>query len=405
MTPSLINRILPKLRQKEIIGDLEKSLLFTDEPKFSQWVCETLGREQNEGNNGVSVDRNDNKAKFKAIAESVERYALSNIDSQDLVFDTYSNLKDSALNPEIFINFDTFLFGLSKEEYVKKISNAPIQWNRAINLKDQKEILVPSQLVYSKYDMTKEPLIRFPISTGAAFGLEFSSTLIRGILEVVERDNFMRFWLTGKEVPQINIKKNLRSLTSYFERYLLEPYVLDISLDSEIPTMLGFLIDRTGKGPAVTAGLKSKDNEREAILGCLLEAQQVRSWIRFNYIRNKAPKIESNKLVTDFKSRGYYWFNLERINDIDHMFEYEHREINRQKILSYSEITFKIFSKGFDIYYIDITPRKIKDLGSLVIKAIIPQMHPLTFNENIPYNFSHSLGCVKSLNKLPHPFL
>lgn len=406
---SLVKR-LEKLIDNKIVSEAKEAVYFTDEPKFPQFFCEPLGAISEE-QYGSSLDLNKETAKIKAIGEAVERYCSEKIDETRLLISSYEEIKESALDPTEFINFSNNFLNKKKENYRKKIKESELSWIEGYHLNSKENILIPAQLVYSDFDISKEPIIRLPISTGAAFGLDKNSTIDRGIHEIIERDNFMISWLSKRKCPLINLEKNnLYDLKEYFERYRLEPYVFDIRIDNNVPSMLGILIDRTGIGPAVSTGLSSDLNAKKATINSLLEAQHVRGWVRFSHIKDGHPKINNPKQILNMKSRGYYWYPTKRIKDLEFLLNSsevkdistENSSIERESLSKY------LMSNNFDIFTVDISIPNIKTEGFRVIKTIIPQFHPLYLGEDIPYHYSSRLlETFKGgeINKVPHPFL
>ena len=409
-TSKLLEKLL-KFEDLGIIGRVKKAISFTDEPKFPQWFCEPSKNRRNilEEQYGSSLSLDDETAKIKCIAEAIERYCSETISKDSLVYNSYNYL-ESAIDPTQFINYDDFSLQNKKEQYLDKLRKAKLSWVKGKNLKTNEGILVPAQLVYSPYDLSKESLIRTPISTGAAFGTDLESAINRGLLEIVERDSFMLTWLTKRDCPQIDLSsdKDLKNIKEYFERYLLEPYVIDLTTDLQIPSMMGILIDKTGIGPAVSAGLKTDLDAKKAVLNSLLEAQHVRGWIRYSYLRDGQIVINSKEQIRDLKSRGYYWYRLEKIKDLDFLLKNSNiKNLSKTtKLRDISLISF-ILDLGLDIYTVDISTPQVKQNSFYVVKTISPQFHPLSLDEDLPYNYSERLKKYykEGLNKEPHPFL
>lgn len=148
---------------------------------------------------------------------------------------------------------------------------------------------MPAQLVYVPYSYQHdEPLLRFPISTGAATGVSLDDALYRGICEVVERDAFMITYLNKIVSPQVNLfsikDKTIYDIANIFKRYKLELVILNLTTDLQIPVFAAVTLDRTGLGPAVSVGLKAGFNIKETIIGAIEESLMVRTWIRDKFI-------------------------------------------------------------------------------------------------------------------------
>jgi ribosomal protein S12 methylthiotransferase accessory factor len=413
MDPSSLAQRLEKFREYGIIGRVRRAISFTDEPKFSQWFCEPSHSRDDilEEQYGSSLALDDNASRIKSIAESLERHCSETIDTRRIINKPFSELEDRAVDPAVFVNYSDNLLKGRRNEYIEKIRKAKVSWVKGTHLNSGEQVFVPAQLVYSPYDISNEPLIRTPISTGAAFGTDENSARERGLLEIIERDSFMITWLTKRKPLIVDLSESgLNHLKEYFERYLLEPYVFDITTDLNVPSMLAVLIDRTGIGPAVSVGLKSSLDANQAALGALLEAQHVRGWVRFSYMRGNQPKIESPRDIMDLRTRGYYWYSTDRIAKLDFLLDNKNfKAVPKEKssTLGDTPLAEYLIDKDFDIYYVDISTPEVKKEGFSVIKSIIPQLHPLLLDEDMPYDYGGRLQkyFTGEINRTPHPFL
>jgi len=254
-------------------------------------------------------------------------------------------------------------------------------------------------------------MIRPRVSTGAAAQETLEEAIYSGIMENIERDSYMISYLSKKQLPKINLEKGFSEIFDYFKRYLLDLHVFDTTSNLGIPSFMCLNIDKTRVGPAVSVGLKASLNPKQGILGSIKESQQVRQWMRNLYIKNKRPKISSPEDIKEIEDRGFYWYPIERISDLDYLINSLHlknfRDINLN-IKDKRDLTGYLKDKGVDSYYVDLTPQAFKDVGFFVIRTIQPQLHPLFLDEGFPCYFSERLNKElkgKELNKVPHPFM
>lgn len=402
---------LNKLKHQGFISELSESILFNDEPRIPQWYC-IINPKSNGGitYNGSAIGFDEDTVKIKAMGEAIERYCCSNFNSKDITIASYEELNYKALDPLIFINYSNEVLKNKKDGYIEKIRKSKLSWVLGQNLETKEDIFIPTQLVYSEYFNLNEPLIRIPISTGAAFEQSYEKAVERGLLEIIERDCFMLNWLSKNSPSKINLNfKGLKNLKDYFLRYKIEPYIFDITNDLEIPSMLCLLIDRTGVSPAVSAGLKSDLNPYNASIGSLLEAQHGRNWTRFSYSLDGKPDINNPSEIIDFKTRGYFWFKDDMIKNIEFLLSNNKvrsiEDNDKQNDLNYIKGLLK--SKGYNIFTVNLTSKVLDDYGLFVIKTIVPELHPLSFSYEMPYDFSNRLNKTlnrKKPNLYPHPF-
>ncbi len=409
-TSKILERLKSFSRKSNSVGSLVKSVSFTDEPKFKQWFCRPKSSNSglSEEQYGSGISTKESLAQLKALAESVERYC-SSVVSQVTISGSFKELKRrNPVDPEKFLNFSEDIMGMTRSEYGSYLREFQLDWVEGLDERRMQKVIIPAQIVYSPYDFKGEPIIRIPISTGAAFGPNFSFARERGLLEIVERDSFSIAWLTKRKFPKIELKKkDLKELESYFNRYALEISTFDITTDLDIPSVMAIIIDRTGIGPAVSVGLKSSTTIEEAIRGAMLEAQHVRGWIRFSYMAEGAPLLSKASKINGLKERGYYWYKLDRIKDLNFFLENDlecAQTIKRPKIYS---VRARLLNKGYEIYTVDLSNNDVRRKGFSVVKSIVPQCHPLCLDEDYPYYAGERLSRYTDgkLNTMPHPFI
>ncbi|OQA65808.1 MAG: YcaO-like family protein [Candidatus Diapherotrites archaeon ADurb.Bin253] len=330
--------------------------------------------------------------------------------NQEFVIDSYNNIKDSALDPSLFINFRDSDLNFRKQDYIKKIKDSKLKWVEATNLQGGSKVLVPAQLVYVDFDFTNEPMIRPRVSTGAAANESLEKALYSGIMENIERDSYMISYLSKKQLPKINLEKGFPDINNYFKRYLLDLQVFETTTDLEIPSFMCLNIDRTGLGPAISVGLNASVNPREGILGSIKESQQVRQWIRNLWIQKANPKNYSKEDVKEIEDRGFYWYDLAKIKELDYLLNPQSlkdiQEIKPPK--TKEELQDKLRKNGIDTYYVDLTHPVFKDAGFFVVRVIQPQLHPLFLDESFPCYHSDRLNKElngKEVNRFLHPFM
>lgn len=394
------------LEKLENGGILKRSFSYTDEPKFFHFSCSSsVGAHESS-----SLDSNIEGAKVKALGEYLERYCL---DNPQLPFQIakYSEIKTSALDPAECLNFRNSDMNYRRDEYVNKLRNTPLSWVKGTNENTNQTVFLPAQLVFVNYSFN-EPLMRPRISTGAAAHESFNEALSKGILENIERDAYMLAYFSKEHLPKIKLCGHLRKLEQYFNRYLLELNIFDMSSDIGIPSFMCINIDRTGIGPAVSVGLKASLDPMEGITRSIMESQQVRQWIRNLWVQNKMPQITQKKQIKKVEDRGFYWYGVDKIKRLEYLLNFSEfrnfKDISSPILKKGNHLIKYLADKGITTFSIDITSKKIKEAGFFVVKAIQPQLHPLFLEENFPCLYSKRLEKKLNggqLNDIPHPFM
>lgn len=267
---------------------------------------------------------------------SIERYCLDNFDKQKLLLGKSSNIQRPCLNPTDIISFSEQQ--LQKKAFQRFIINdeSEFRWIEGSMLSPEQELFIPAQLVFTSYvNLKSEPCIRYPISTGAAAGTSLENAIYTGICEIVERDAFMISYLNKLKSPIIDLDsikdKIVDNIISLYNRYRLELVVIDITTDIQIPSFAAITLDRTGLGPAVSVGLKTRFNVLEAVIGAIEESLMTRSWLRDKFIYNvSSHKI--SKTIKTIEDRAFFWFKPDSIHYLD--FWLKNKSIKNMKLNS-----------------------------------------------------------------------
>ncbi len=432
--PQLIKVLDPSFK---LFKSFQRIFHYSDELKFFHFggLIENPknisdGKSHKSTSGGYSLD-SEEMALLKFIGESIERYCLDVYKNKDLIFSSYKDVKNHAIDIHSIVAVSD---KQKQNPYFKRfiISDTDVLgWVRGISLKTGKSTLIPAQLVYLSYTFPKnEKIIYMPISTGAAGGTSLLAALRRGICEIIERDAFLIGYLNKLSPPKIDLKslknRDINHWLQLFERYKLELSVLDITTELGIPTFLSVVLDHTGIGSAVSAGLKTHLNPLEAILDSIKESQHPRCWVRrmAEEDSGKIKKIRPFDIKT-LEERALYWFPIKRINNISFLLKRKAENLKKYNFSSATSekdqlrlVLQKLWDYDMDAYFVDITQSKFRALGYKVVKVIIPQLSPFYLNEDVRYfggtrlyNVPVTLGLrnkplsEESLNQVPHPFL
>ncbi len=410
-----------------IIKGIYRDASYNDEPKlysYAVYFRDKYSGVKNEDAVASGVSLNKKRALLKVLGETIERYLLSTNNNKKFIHKSYKELISDGESP---LNLNDVTQVLDRRIRPQDTLSTKLHWLKGKSLLSNKDILVPAQLIYVPYVYEQaEVVLRRSISTGAAAGSSLGEALYRGICEIVERDAFMISYLNMLPSPRIEFSsmkdKKFNNIFKMFNRYKLELVVLDITTDLEIPVFAAITLDRTGLGPAVSVGLKAGFNLKETIIGAIEESLMVRFGTR-DQIAFESQKNKGKKMVSDIKDRVNFWLSPSSIENLNFWLKSKNvKKIN----IKYSDHEESILKKTINILkkrklesvYVDITDDKAKKYGFTVLKAIIPQLHPLYLDERCPYldgdrlyktpvemGFLQKAKTRNHLNKIPHPFL
>lgn len=419
-------------KNPSIIGWIGKAILYNDEPKVFSYTCyfkDKFAKTSTEDSVASGVAFNKKRALFKLIGETIERYALTINNNKNFLFESFNNLnksKKKVLNPADLIPFSQRQIRAHSIS-LSKLKSEKIHWVSGKSIMTNHNVLIPAQIVFVPYFYQKsEPLIMWPISTGAASGKSLDDALYRGICEIVERDSFMIHYLNKIHSSKIDIfnieNREINKILEILKRYKIELFLINLITDIGIPSIGAILLDKTGLGPAVCMGLKAGWDINGVIIGAIEEAIMLRAWIRDQFVYLK-PNFKREKIIESIDDRAHFWFPIKTRNHLNFW-------LNNTNKISINKIAAKINGsplqkvvsvlkeKNLDIYYVNLTDKLFKKSGFTIVKVIIPELQPLYLNEKYKYlgkkrlyQAPVNMGLLKKpksefeLNRVPHPFL
>lgn len=408
------------------ISQIYKLTRYYDEPLFYIYKSvlnptdnvSDCGYKVEEHSTGCAIDKD--RAVLKSLGEAIERYSLSIFRRSDQCYSIKSDLGEPCMS----ISVDHF--NCSKSILL----NRKMWWVKGASLITNQELYIPAQLIYFPYEFEEDELIlQTPITTGAAAGSGLEMAIVNGFCEIAERDHFMIYYLNKLQPTKVNLRntknQDVNILVTKLQRYNLEVYVFDITMDLPCICVMAIIVDRTGYGPSISVGLKCGIDPLSALVGSIEEAIQTRGWIRdcmFDHL-----DIKASDLYDDYElyKRGLYWSGLKMISKLDFFLDSK-KEISfaqfLKKHLKTKRLSFKdrfnlLASKQISILYKEVTTLNLKKQGINVARVIIPELQPLYLAEQDKFINSRTLDLpsklgltrkrndLDDLNNIPHPFL
>ena len=148
-------------------------------------------------------------ARASALMESIERYcSLSNNASKSIIQGTYSQLSKSyhkVLHPDEVVEPVTSTYDDNK---------SIIDFVIGFDLVNNEEVLVPAQLVFSRFSARPPSMLAFPYShtNGLASGNVLEEAICHALCEVIERDAVSIADLCASSIPYTILQQITKSL-------------------------------------------------------------------------------------------------------------------------------------------------------------------------------------------------
>jgi len=417
-----------------IITRISKLLIHPDDPPLHLFAAEASqivrdGRRQDIGAVGGAGYLHD-LGLAAAIGEAVERYSWCSFGESMILFGSYRDLSKqglSAIHPERFYLFSAKQYAAEGFPFQRFTEDAQIRWIEGEDLLQRKKVFVPERLVLGSAMKEKEGeiAIGYATTSGCAAALSFASALLKGILELVERDAFIGMWYHQLKVPQIDLSSHPlleQVFDFFFDPTGIEYSLFDLTTDLEVPVILCVGIDPAHDLGAIQVGAAASLDPLDAALAALKEAGQSRLYAKY-----LGPLEESDfwKIHT-FEDHVRLWNSTQMIKHLDFLFRGRKRKLMELPSLSTPGETdqdrlrkvLHIFTKNeLDLIGVDITPSDLAELGLAVVKVLAPQLLQIDSDHRyrylgsprlyaLPLRLGYADHCKieEEINPIPHPF-
>ena len=374
------------------------------------------------------------------LLEGLERYCGHWSRSRKVsVVDSYENLAPEALDPRTCGLYHPDLYKWNTYYQPFRV-DCKLSWVWGYSFQRQRPILVPEPLAYYG-GHTNEYVAPFVYdnSNGCAIGSCMEEAIFFGLLELIERDNFMLCWYAKLAPPRIDpwSSRNLSTLRllDRIDRLGYDVHFLDTRLDTEIPTITAIVVNRKDEiGKLVLAagvGLDPEDAIRSALcevsayVASIAERVQKKLDQVYEAARDftKVISLEQHPLLyglpemakhIDFLLQNPHIYSVEETYQA-----YRANHVPHYDLLDDLQYCMDIVLKlGMDVIVVDQTAPELEETGLKVTRVIVPGLLPIDFGWGLQraYNLPRlrtvprSTGFLKEdfdptlLNTTPHPF-
>ncbi len=363
-----------------------------------------------------------------AIGEAVERYSWCSFGEGMTLFGSYRDLSEqglSAIHPERFCLFSAKQYTAEGFPFQRFTEDAQIHWIEGEDLLQRKKVFVPERLVLGSPMKEGEIAIGYATTSGCAAALSLASALLKGILELIERDAFIGMWYHQLEVPQLDISSHPlleQVFDSFFAPTSVEYRLFDLTTDLGVPVVLCVGIDPSHDLGAVQVGAAASLDPLDAALAALKEAGQSRLYAKY---LGPLEAPDFSKIYT-FEDHVRLWNSTPMIKHLNFLFRGQRRRLTELPSVSTLGETdqdrlrnvLHIFAKNeLDLIGVDITPSDLAELGLTVAKVLAPQLlqidgdhryrylgNPRLYELPLKLGYTDLRKSEEELNPIPHPF-
>ena len=415
-----VDHIASILERSGIIRAITEVSPMCDEPPLIKWGAQ-CATSHPETSGGLSFS-NKRSAILAALAEALERYLWLETDDyagkQRLA--KVGDIQEGAIVPSRFVGY------LSQQQKddprINTEDDLAYLWIDSYSWTTRSLRPVPAQVIgarFARHVYKKEPLIRPSITTGLATWPTRTGAVLRGALEIIERDAFMIMWLNQLSLPVVPAQAmygthaELNGLLNACAQYRLEVNFVQLLTDAPAHVVCAVVKDESDEGPPITIGMKAGRTFAECAEGALLEALRARTNARS---RQKTQPLDPNIKPSDISQtqRVAYWAQKGRhaklafltegkriVPPTDMPWESDNDDDLLQRIVSWCS------ESGYEIASVSLSSSKRNPLPWHVEMVVIPELQPMHQDERRP-----CIGGIRireiperfGFSPLPHPY-
>lgn len=365
---------------------------FPDEPPFFFTIASSEHDNAGPRKRGHASDFVKENSILRAQYEYYERAALANytlLAKNNCIFSSQKALGANCIPIQNFAGLPSYY----KKNFLK-MNLQKREWVKISTYSDNSTKFVPVETVALRApDLDIFP-IREPSSNGAASHYVKEVAELSSILELIERDSFMKILLNMNNIKGIRPNGSINEIALNLKRYRLDCKFLSIGTLDRVNVVLALIVDRSGFGPALTAGLAAGFEVYELCRKSILEALQARFWLRNSYDKHTLPT--SGVGITNSLKRGLYWWDVSKLKFVKNLLimpESVDPGDSSADTMSVAELVEMLSDKKYTIYTVKLNTDKDEVFAC---KFVIPEMFPLYQDEIFKYNDSIKNCIIKN---------
>lgn len=341
-------------------------------------------------------------SKYVGLLEGLERYSGQiALGKKTAVFDSYNNISDHALDPRTTGLYQPEFYQ-RHDAYTPFTPDLNTHWVWGYSFKEQREILIPEQLVYYLDQRTDHRNFVQDCSNGCATGSCIEEAILYGLLELIERDTFLISWYAKLGLPRIDTSScqnpEIHFMENRISRLGYDVHLYDMRLDLSPPAVMSVAVRREeGLGQLVFAAGASLDPEG-AIYGALSEVASYVPGFE-ERVSKKQPELEQMandyNYVMKLEDHGLLFglpqmapladFVFQQNNAPSHSVNDLYKEYEQKRPFSLNlldDLHFcidEILDQGMDVIVVDQTSPEQSLIGVKTVSVIVPGLMPIDF--------------------------
>jgi len=371
---------------------------------------------------GSGGDRNPRRARAIAIAEAVERHA-SCVPRAELRWASAAHLGSEAIDLDALPRCSPTELADPRCP-VRPVDPAePIRWTRGWSSRGRGLIWVPAALVWMHLEpLTASERLTMPISTGCATHSDPARAVLNGLCEVIERDAIAVTWLQRLPLREIQLSEAPRTVREAVDRAEAagrRHRFFDATSDLGVPTIYCVDTDPTSERLRHVVMCATELDPSRAIVKILREIASSR--IALGAVGDLPDSVDDFRRVVD---GARYMGSSRRAHAFDFLLDSGSEPISfsdlariddRDAGRALTNVVERLHARGCEVVVVDISTVEARSVGLTVVRAIIPQLMPLSFAHRArflahprlyeaPRAFGRAPLAEADLNPFPQPF-
>lgn len=249
-----------------------------------EWLVRSV--RSNTGGKGTTQQQ----AQVSAMGEAFERYSISYHGDEPSIWRSHREIGSSAVGLRGCMNFSDLQY-CNRRSWNASLRGArlnvvprpldedqEIQWVRAWSLSQQRECWLPASYCFVGHPESRTHFFSSADSNGCAAGNTPEDAILRGFLELVERDSVAIWWYNRIRRPEVNAAsfcpQYFPALKAHYATLNREVWVLDLTSDLGIPTFVAISYKPSQAAQDIILGCGAHLNPKAAMLRALSELNQ-----------------------------------------------------------------------------------------------------------------------------------
>ena len=350
------------------------------------------------------------QSEVSALCEAVERYSGARYGDEIRIRKRFIEFagEDEAIHPN-----DAQLFSDYQLDNAKSINakghpynvvptrldpDAKLDWTPVWSLTRQRHRYLPTSMLYSMPPEERGPADLIADSNGCAAGNTLEEAILQGFYELAERDAFAIWWYNRLRVPAVDLAsfddEYLASASDYYARYERNLWMLDVTSDIGIPTLVALSSRPGAQTEDIIYGAGAHADPRIAALRAICELNQCLTWLPRPGRGDGRPTIDDPLAL--------WWWKTARLADCSWLAPAPDKTLRKASQYPVIETTDTredveycrslVEARGMEFLVLDQTR---PDIGMPVVRVIVPGMRHFwaRFAPGRLYDVPVSMGC------------